>query len=101
MGVGAALAMETVDVPLLDSNLEKLEYSLHFGRVVIRKIWENVMFSVVTKCIVLAFAIAGKAHLWASISVDVGAMILVTLNAMTIIPHHCRACSQEVEPMQS
>jgi hypothetical protein len=54
------------------------------------------MFSVVTKCIVLAFAIAGKAHLWASISVDVGAMILVTLNAMTIIPHHCRACSQEV-----
>ena len=94
MGAGAALAMETADVTLLDSNLEKLEYSLFIGRAVIRKIWENVVFSVGTKFIVLAFAIAGKAHLWAAIAADVGAMILVTLNAMTIIPRRRTNSSQ-------
>ena len=85
MGAGAALAMETADVTLLDSNLEKLEKSIEVGRIVIRIIRENLVFCVVTKFIVLAFAIAGKTRLWAAIAADVGTMILVTLNAMTLL----------------
>ena len=108
MGEGAALAMETADVTLLDSNLEKLEYSLQMGRRVIRKIHENIAFSVVTKGIVLGFAVAGKTHLWAAIATDVGAMILVTLNAMMLLgrqeqrtsiplPHPVPATIEKVE----
>ncbi|KAL7563142.1 hypothetical protein ACA910_012322 [Epithemia clementina (nom. ined.)] len=85
MGAGAALAMETADVTLLDSNLEKLEYSLKMGQRVNQKIWQNIVFSLATKFVVLGFAIAGKAHLWAAIATDVGSMILVTLNAMTLL----------------
>lgn len=86
MGAGAALAMETSDVTLLDSNLEKLEYSILMGKKVICKIKENVVFSVSVKFIVLGFALAGRTHLWAAIASDVGAMILVTLNSMMLIP---------------
>jgi hypothetical protein len=86
MGHGAALAMETADVTLLDSNLEKLSYCIETGKKVTRKIKENVLFSIVVKLIVLAFAIAGLTHLWVAIASDVGSMILVTLNAMTILP---------------
>jgi Cd2+/Zn2+-exporting ATPase len=86
IGAGAALAMETADVTLLDSNLEKLEYCMQVGRRVIRKIWENIIFSITVKLIVLVFALAGKTHLWAAIATDVGAMILVTLNSMTLLP---------------
>ncbi|EEC45982.1 P1B, P type ATPase, partial [Phaeodactylum tricornutum CCAP 1055/1] len=86
MGAGAALAMETADIALLDSNLEKLEYSIRMGQRVTRKIKENVAFSLTVKFVVLGFALAGLTHLWAAIASDVGAMILVTLNAMLLLP---------------
>jgi Cd2+/Zn2+-exporting ATPase len=86
MGAGAALAMETADVTLLDSHLSKLIYSVDMGRRVIRKIKENVIFSIAVKFVVLGFALAGKAELWAAIASDVGAMILVTLNGMLLLP---------------
>jgi hypothetical protein len=86
MGAGAALAMETSDVTLLDSNLEKLEYCILMGKRVTRKIIENIIFSISVKFIVLGFTLAGKTHLWAAIASDVGAMILVTLNSMMLLP---------------
>ena len=86
MGMGAALAMETADVTLLDSNLTKLLYALMMGRRVLRKIKENVVFSLAVKLVVVGFTIAGKVNLWAAIVSDVGAMILVTLNGMTLLP---------------
>merc|ERR1712176_1062380 len=55
MGEGAALAMETADVTLMDSNLSKLSFSIKMGRSVIRKIRENVVFSILVKLIVLGF----------------------------------------------
>jgi hypothetical protein len=86
MGVGAALAMETADVTLLDSNLKKLVYSIKMGRRVLWKIRENVAFSLVIKAIVLGFTVMGKVALWAAIVSDVGAMLVVTLNGMLLLP---------------
>lgn len=86
MGVGAALAMETADVTLLDSNLKKLLYSVNMGRKVIWTIKQNVAFSLIVKFLVLGFTVAGKVALWAAIVSDVGAMICVTLNGMRLLP---------------
>ena len=80
MGAGAALAMETSDVTLLDSQLDKLVYSIRMGRRAIRKIRENIVFSVAVKAIVFGFALSGDVYLWAAIASDVGAMLIVTLN---------------------
>lgn len=98
MGAGAALAMETADVTLLDSNLEKLQFSLRMGRRVINKIKQNILFSIAVKFTVLGFALAGKTNLWAAIGSDVGAMILVTLNAMLLLPSRLRR--SEVESLK-
>ena len=87
MGVGAALAMETADVTLLDSNLKKLLYSVTMGRRVLWTIKENIAFSIIVKGLVLAFSVAGKVALWAAIVSDVGAMICVTLNGMKLLPN--------------
>ena len=78
--------METSDVTLLDSNLQKLEYSIGMGKRVTWKIMENVIFSVVVKAVVLVFALKGMTELWAAIASDVGAMLLVTLNSMLLLP---------------
>ena len=60
MGEGAALSMETSDVTLLDSNLEKIEYSIRMGQKVTSKIIQNVVFSLTVKVVVLGFALAGS-----------------------------------------
>ena len=86
MGAGAALATETSDVTLMDSNLKKLLYCLEMGRRVNRTIGENVVFSLVVKALVLGFTFAGKSTLWVAIASDVGAMLIVTLNGMKLLP---------------
>ena len=86
MGEGAALAMETADVTLIDSHLRKLVYSITMGRRVISKIQQNVVFSLVVKFAILGFAIGGQVKLWMAILVDVGSMLLVTWNSMSLIP---------------
>jgi hypothetical protein len=83
---GRCLLFSVQDVTLLDSHLSKLVYSISMGRRVIRKIKENIAFSVAVKLLVLGFALVGKAYLWAAIASDVGAMILVTLNGMMLLP---------------
>jgi len=86
MGEGAALAMETSDLTLLDSDLEKLLYSIKMGKAVNRKIRENIIFSFVTKAIVVVTTLSGYSYLWAAIAVDVGSMLVVTLNGMMLLP---------------
>lgn len=86
MGAGAALAMETADVTLLDSNLVKLLKVVKLGKLVTRTIIENVVFSFVAKAVVMGFAFAGYSSLWAAIGSDVGAMLIVTANGMKLLP---------------
>ena len=99
MGAGAALAMETADVTLLDSNLEKLLFAMVMGRRVLNKIKQNILFSLVVKFTVLGFALAGKTNLWAAIGTDVGSMILVTLNSMMLLP--ARQRSSDVQALKA
>jgi len=86
MGEGAALAMDTADVTLMDSNLTKLLYIIRMGKRVRRTIFENVAFSLIVKAVVFGFTFAGKASLWAAIGSDVGAMLIVTINGMKLLP---------------
>ena len=86
MGKGAALAMDTANVTLMDSNLNKLVYTVRMGRRVIRTIIENVLFSLIVKAVVMGFTFAGRASLWAAIATDVGAMLIVTVNGMKLLP---------------
>eukprot|EP00536_Pseudo-nitzschia_multiseries_P007129 jgi/Psemu1/194836/e_gw1.163.102.1 len=86
MGAGAALAMETADVTLMDSRLTKLIYSIRMGKRVIQKIRENVVFSILVKLLVLGLTVTNHVGLWAAIGSDVGSMIAVTLNGMALLP---------------
>ena len=86
MGEGAALAMDTADVTLMDSDLNKLLYIVRMGKKVSRTIIENIAFSLITKVIVMGFTVAGRVSLWAAIATDVGAMLIVTINGMKLLP---------------
>lgn len=90
MGNGAALAMETSDVTLMDSNLEKLVWTINMGKRTRQCIVQNVLFSLISKAIVVSITFVGhislQATLWAAIATDVGGAMVVTLNAMRLLP---------------
>ena len=86
MGLGgSSVAIETADLVLMDHDLRRLVMAVQVGRMVRRKIIENVIFSIVVKLAILAVSLAGYAYLWVAIVVDVGAMLMVTFNGMTVL----------------
>lgn len=87
MGAGAAIAMDSADVTLLDSDLRKLVKLVELSKGVTRKIIENVVFSLSVKFLVFVLTFAGYASLWAAIGSDVGAMLIVTTNSMRLLPN--------------
>lgn len=87
MGEGSSLALETSDITLMDSNLGKLLYVVRMGRRVIRTIFENIFISLFLKALVVGLLFAGYGSLWAAIASDVGAMLIVTLNGMKLLPY--------------
>lgn len=86
MGAGAALSMETSDVTLMDSHLSKLVYCLKLGRRVKRTILENFIFSFTAKAAVMVLIFMNMSSLWFAIVSDVGAMLIVTMNGMKLLP---------------
>ena len=82
---GTVVAMETADVALMDTDLRKLAKGVRIGRMATRKIKENVAISLVTKLAVIVLTLLGHSILWVAIVSDVGAMLLVTLNGMTLL----------------
>jgi Cd2+/Zn2+-exporting ATPase len=83
---GAAIAMETADVALVDSDIAKLVFCLKTGRNVVRVIKQNLIFSLLVKIVVIAVVMSGHGSLWLAIISDVGAMLAVTINGMRLLP---------------
>lgn len=86
MGSGAAVAMETSNITLMDSNLKKLLLSIQMGKKVNRTIKENIFFSIFAKLAIIFITFSGNASLWGAIASDVGTMLIVTINGMKLLP---------------
>ena len=93
---GSPVAMETADVVLMDSNLKKLPYAISIGRATVTKIRQNVAIAIVTKVVMIALTVANLSTLWLAIVSDVGAMLLVTFNGMTLLSRSPRAHAEAV-----
>lgn len=99
MGVaGTAAAMETADVALMTNDLHRVVETIALGRACVKKIRQNVFFSVFTKLVVLILSILGYTGLWQAIAVDVGTSLLVIFNGMSILRE--RRVRTELERVQ-
>mmetsp|Transcript_11382 Transcript_11382/g.22254 ORF Transcript_11382/g.22254 Transcript_11382/m.22254 type:complete len:1193 (+) Transcript_11382:537-4115(+) len=83
--IGTAVALETADVALMQDDLLSLVEAVDIGRSCFRVIVQNVTFAIVLKIAVLVVTLTLYSSLWLAILADVGGMLLVTLNAMTLL----------------
>ena len=85
MGKGAALAIESSDITLMDSNLEKLLFSLNMGRRVRGVILQNIIFSLATKVAVLVLVFVGYGSLWLAICTYQLWLVTITLRSLNLL----------------
>lgn len=80
--LGSDAAIEAADVVLMTDEPKKIATVIDIARKTMRIAWQNIIFAIGIKGIVLVLGALGMAGLWAAIFADVGVTVLAILNAM-------------------
>lgn len=88
LSMGAAstdTAVETADIAILSDDLTKIPYTFRLSRLTMRIIKINILIAIGLKVAALLLVIPGWLTLWIAIFSDMGATLLVGLNAMRLL----------------
>ena len=82
---GTDAAIESADVALMSDDLSRLPWLIRHSRRTMRVIHQNIAFSLAVKLAFVTLTFAGRANLWSAIAADMGASLLVILNALRLL----------------
>lgn len=80
--MGSDAAIESADVVLMDDKPSKIADAVRISRKTMRIVWENIVFALGVKAIILILGALGIANMWLAVFGDVGVLIIAILNAM-------------------
>ena len=80
MGSGAAI--EAADVVLMDDKPSNIARAVRLARKTMGIVWENIVFAIGVKLVILILAALGVATMWLAVFGDVGVAVIAILNAM-------------------
>lgn len=83
--IGSDAAIETADIALMTDDISRLPWLVRHAKRTLRVIRQNIAFSLGVKAVFFALTFAGVATLWGAIAADVGASLLVVLNALRLL----------------
>ncbi|MDE6407368.1 MAG: cadmium-translocating P-type ATPase [Anaeroplasmataceae bacterium] len=81
-GVGSDAAIEASDIVLMKDDLNGLNLAKRIAKKTMRIVFENIIFALGIKIIVLILSAFGYSNMWLGVFADVGVAILAILNAM-------------------
>ena len=81
-GVGQDSAIEAADVVIITDNLSKLGEAVLIARKTINISWQNIIFALGVKGLILILGLLGFANMWLAVFADVGVAVLAILNSM-------------------
>ncbi len=80
--MGSDAAIEAADVVLMDDKPSNIARAIRLARKTMRIVWQNIVFALGVKILILALAAAGIAGMWLAVFGDVGVAVIAILNAM-------------------
>ena len=80
--LGSDAAIEASDVILMDDNIKKIPTAIKLSKKIMRIVYQNIIFAIAVKIIVLILGAIGIAGMWLAIFADVGVACLCIINAM-------------------
>lgn len=80
--MGSDAAIEAADIVFMDDKLSRLADGIEISRKTMRIVYQNIVFALGVKLLVLVLAALGIANMWEAIFADVGVSVIAILNAM-------------------
>ncbi|MBQ7374755.1 MAG: cadmium-translocating P-type ATPase [Clostridia bacterium] len=80
--IGSDSAVEAADAVIMSDNLDKIAESIIIARKTISISWQNIIFAIGIKVLVMILGALGFANMWLAVFADVGVSVLAILNSM-------------------
>jgi Cd2+/Zn2+-exporting ATPase len=84
-GLGSDAAIEAADVVLMTDEPSKIVQAILTARRTRSIVWQNIIFALGVKGVVLLLGAAGLATMWAAVFADVGVALIAVMNALRIL----------------
>ena len=85
MGSGADAAIEAADVVFMNSEVKAIPQAIAIARATGNIAWQNVIFALSVKLIIMVAGLLGYASMWAAVFADTGVSVLCVLNSVRIL----------------
>lgn len=85
MGSGSDAAIEAADVVFMRSEMKAIPEAFAIADMTNRISWQNVIFALVVKAIVMVMGLFGLANMWIAVFADTGVSVLCLLNSIRIL----------------
>lgn len=82
MGSGADAAIEAADVVFMTSNMQAVPQSISIAKATTKIAWQNVVFALAIKALVMVLGLTGHASMWMAVFADSGVAMLCVLNSI-------------------
>ena len=83
-GAGSDAAIEASDIVFMEDDLDNITLLKKITKKTMRIVYENIIFSLSIKIIILILSSLGYANMWIAVFGDVGVAVLAILNALRI-----------------
>jgi len=83
--LGSDAAIEAADVVLMTDEPIKIAKAIEISRKTNKIVWQNIVFALGVKAIVLILSAGGVATMWEAIFADVGVALIAVLNSMRVM----------------
>lgn len=84
-GLGSDAAIEAADVVLMTDEPINIVKAIQIAKKTNKIVWQNIIFALGIKIIVLILGAGGVATMWEAIFADVGVALIAVLNAMRVM----------------
>ena len=80
--IGSDSAVEAADAVIMSDDLSKIPEAIKIARKTISISWQNIIFAIGIKVLVMILGAFGFANMWLAVFADVGVSVLAILNSM-------------------
>lgn len=84
-GLGSDAAIEAADVVLMTDEPSKIVSAIKIARRTRNIVWQNIIFAMGVKGVILLLGAVGIATMWEAVFGDVGVAVIAILNAMRVM----------------
>ncbi|WP_288221619.1 heavy metal translocating P-type ATPase [uncultured Clostridium sp.] len=80
-GIGSDAAIEAADVVLMKDDPEALVSAIKVARKTNKILWQNIIFALGVKILVMVLGALGMANMWEAVFADVGVTVIAVINS--------------------